>query len=359
MRILLCHPGATFSVSDVHDGLARALHRREDVQVIHFALDSRIDVYARALNSAYSRYGKANGLTKPTDLDAVYFACQGIIERALRLQPDWVVLVTGHFFPAEFVCLLRRARFKVAYLLTESPYEDVKEVQLLENADLAWTNERSSARALAEAAAALGYPARVRYLPHAFDPFVHRPGLEVPEGTPHHDVVFVGTGFIERIKLLEAVDWSGIDFGLYGAWTMMGSRSRLRRHLVEGPTANSRAVELYRAAKIGLNLYRTSVRYERETVHVTWGESLSPRALELAACGLFQISEYRPEVEEVFGETVPTFAGPVELERQIRRWLAATELQRSAQACAARGCVEGRGFDGMAAQVLADLAAII
>ena len=43
-------------------------------------------------------------------------------------------------------------------------------------------------------------------------------------------------------------------------------------------------------AKINLNLYRTSVDFEREGEHVAVAESLNPRAVELAACGCFQRS---------------------------------------------------------------------
>ena len=89
MRILLAHPGASFSTADVHDGLLRALERGKaygawpDLEVVRFALDSRIDVSQRALLGAWRHGAKARGVPKPTEMDVVYFASLGVLERAL------------------------------------------------------------------------------------------------------------------------------------------------------------------------------------------------------------------------------------------------------------------------------------
>ena len=58
----------------------------------------------------------------------------------------------------------------------------------------------------------------VGYLPHAWHPLRHRPGIEDPASIRTHDVVFVGTGFPERFAWFNAIDWTGIDLGLYGTW---------------------------------------------------------------------------------------------------------------------------------------------
>ena len=86
--------------------------------------------------------------------------------------------------------------------------------------------------------------------------------------------------------------------------------------------SNELAAALYRRARIGLNLYRTSQGWAGKRMPTTLhGESLSPRAYELAACGVFHLSEARTEVAEVFGNLVPTFRTPLEASDLIRRWL--------------------------------------
>ena len=75
---------------------------------------------------------------------------------------------------------------------------------------------------------------------------------------------------------------------------------------------------LYRAAKIGLNLHRSSATYGRNMPRILHAESMNPRAYELAATQSFQISDWRPEVQETFVGAVPTFQSAAELERLIR-----------------------------------------
>jgi hypothetical protein len=173
--------------------------------------------------------------------------------------------------------------------------------------------------------------------------------------------VFIGTGFAERIDTLAAVDWAGlgIDLGLYGTWELLGSRHRLRRFVRGGVVPNAEAMALCKAAKITLNLYRTSRGFGRQAPRIEAADSLNPRALELAASGVFSLSDWRPEVEETFGvgegALVPTFRTPKpNWKRSCARWLPEAAGR---QEIAARlpACVAGRTYDAMAQQIVMQL----
>jgi spore maturation protein CgeB len=234
--------------------------------------------------------------------------------------------------------------------------------------DVVWTTERTSVDRLRlevydELRRRTWGNRETRYIKHAYDPARHEPRLPDPSQgirtgeprTPAHDVVFVGTGFEERIEQLTAVDWEGIDLGLYGNWTLLGSRHKLRKFVRSGPISNEQTAALYRAAKIGLNLHRSSQTYGRGVRHIQGAESINPRAYELAACGVFQIADYRAELEETFGDAVPTFV-PGHLEDTLRAYLADTQARRYA-ARQARERVHSHTFAARAAQLLADLEA--
>ena len=111
---------------------------------------------------------------------------------------------------------------------------------------------------------------------------------------------------------------------------------------------------LYRRARIGLNLYRTLEGFDRKAdQHITRAESLNPRALELAACGAFTLSEWRPEVAEVFGDAVPTFRTPGELGELCRYYLdPAHEEERRALAARLPGLVAGQTYAARARALL-------
>lgn len=307
LRILLVHPGCDISVNDVHAGVSDGL-RAAGCEVYDYALNKRIQA-----DSAYLHYlwhkGKKQ-CEKPTDAQVLYKAGEGLVTRALKLMPDVVIVVSAMYLHPNTLELMRRAGIKVAILFTESPYMDDAQARLIPWTCVAWTNERTSAR--------LG----MRYLRHAWHPAIHGPSDRRGDpSVPAHQVVFVGTAFQERVDLIEAVDWTGIDLALYGEWGLLSKRSPLKRFVKDGYIQNAHTAALYQRATIGLNLYRTSKGFGKDCGHIDAADSLNPRAYELAATGCFSISDYRAEVAEVFGEAVPTFRRPEDLRPLIDRWL--------------------------------------
>lgn len=322
MKVMLISPGASFSTIDVYNGYRDAL-TRAGVEVVEYLLDERLEVanrYLKALFSHATRHLPRNERRTPTSAEVMWQACSDMIPRALWHKVDFILHFSAMYLHPDFLVMLRRAGIPNVALFTESPYADLHHLRLLPYIDAAFTNERSSVAVLRRA------NSDVYYLPCAHDPATHRPG-PAPDGVPAHDVVLVGTGFQERVDLLAGVDWSGIDLGLYGTWSLLGSRHPLRRYVRGGVMGNPDAVDLYRAAKIGLNLYRTSTGYGSDTPQIGAAESLNPRAVELAACGVFTLSDYRAEVPDVFGHDVPTFAGSADLETQVRYWLGVGDVR--------------------------------
>jgi spore maturation protein CgeB len=307
MRLLIVHPGASMSTHDVWAGVTQGFAQRGH-ELFDYALDARIERAGAWLMWNWRKGGKL--LPKPQAPDILYKAGEELVARALRVQPDWVLVISAMYIHPDVVVLLKRAGLRVAILFTESPYDDDRQARLLPFVSGAWTNERTTARKW-----------NIPYVPHAYRPDVHAPYLAIPEDTPTHDVVFVGTGFAERVELLAGVDWTGIDLGLYGTWELIGSRSKLRPFIKGGYVSNEKTVALYRRAKIGLNLYRTSQGFGKSAPRVTEAESLNPRAYELAATGCFSLSTPRAEVTEIFGEAVPTFDTASDLQALVSRWL--------------------------------------
>jgi len=314
LKIVCVHPGASMSTHDVWAGLVEALQAHGHT-VYDYALDGRIARAGAWLTYNWKKGGKK--LTQPTVDDILYKAGEELVARALRVQPDYVLVVSGMYLHPDVLVLLKRAHLRTAILFTESPYDDRPQDRLLPFADIAWTNERTSAET-----------AGIGYVPHAYRPGFHDASKAVPEDIPSHDVVFVGTGFDERIQILSQVDWTGIDLGLYGSWTLVGSRNPIRQYIKGEFVSNEQTTALYRKAKIGLNLYRWSVGFGKGAPRVRVADSMNPRAYELAATGCFTLSEYRPEVEEVFGDLVPTFRTSDELSTAVRLWLNDAEGRR-------------------------------
>lgn len=344
MRLICLHPGASWSVSDIYDGLTAALEKEH--LVYRYNLDMRIAMARKWFDMLY-RFHKRSGndtIKKATTSDELFHAGNEALIRALYIGADWVLIISAMYVMKQTILLMKKAGLKVAVLFTESPYNDEQQQRIAEHADVCWTNERASVGRLRI------WNPNTYYLRHAYDPERHREKHEGDKNMRAHDVVFVGTGFQERIDILSGVNWDGIDFGLYGAWATLGSRHRLRKHICGKETDNSETAELYRKAQIGLNLYRTSRGFGKHSSHIDRADSMSPRAYELAACGLFHLSEYRPEMRETFGELVPLFQTPKGLEVLIREWLP-KKARREKIAAQLPQAVAGHNWEARAQQV--------
>lgn len=351
LRVLLVHPGATWSTADVYDGVLYGL-RQQGVIVEPYRLDTRIVASTCGLKALWRVKARQEpDLPKPNRMDIIYHASVGALEMALRQQADVVLIISAMLFHPDVVRMMKRAGLRVVALFTESPYDLEEETRMAQWIDGGWTNERTSLPAFRSV------NPRIGYLPHAWHPQKHFVSARSLADVPAHDVVFVGSGFPDRITFFNAIDWSGIDLGLYGHWKGLGLKKQARACVRDTHVDNAYAAALYRRAKVGLNLYRQFMGRGRTARRVVGAESLSPRAYELAACGAFHLSEYRAEVPEVFGDRVPTFITPSEAAALIRDWIG-READRQQIAAALPGCVARHSWVARADVILADLSTL-
>lgn len=224
----------------------------------------------------------------------------------MESDPDILIVIDGTGIHRDAWEWFRRLGIPTIVVSTECPYMDKFVSHVAQMATHTFVNDRASAEKMG-----------IEYLPVGYDSELHHPMI-VP--TSHrHDVVFVGSGFPERVLMLQGVDWEGIDFQLYGKYPF-GWDHPLANYYIDEMIPNAETASLYNGAKISLNLNRTSVDYDGE-IQVPEAESLSPRAFEIAADGGFMISEYRDEIDHFFGDLVPTFATPEQLNELIHYWL--------------------------------------
>jgi hypothetical protein len=350
MKVLVVESGAAWGTAEVEAGLCAGLVAH-GVDVVRYRLDVRLARARRYLLGEWRFDGKPTG-KEPTTGDLIYHASTEALIKALREQVDAVIVVAAIFFSPDVIILMRRAGLAVTLVLTESPYDMGRELEYAGYASGCWTSERSVVPQLRAVAPHAGY------LPHGWHPTVHRPESQPDDAAlPAHDVVVIGTGFADRIKWLEAIDWTGIDLGIYGHWDLP-RRSKLRPFLRDGTTANTTAAGLYRRARLGLNLYRQRSSLKDEGPYLT-GESLNPRAYEMAACGLPHVSTPRAEVAEIFGDLVPTATTPEDGAAAIRAALAESAAARQLRRMALIETVAEASWITRATTVLADLRGLV
>lgn len=338
MRALVVAPGPQFSTYDVFRGWVRGLEAC-GVDVMTFDLELYLNLFG-TMKKADGDGGDMVDMF-PGD-EAKEMAAEFLQAELYRWWPDVVVIVQAIGVPKWVLELTRSRGHKVVIVHTESPYEDDRQVEMSAYADLNLLNDPTN----------IDRFERALYMPHAYDPQVHRPGPPVPG--EESDVCFIGTGYPERVAWLEAVNWDGIDVALGGHWRNLPAESKLRKYLahdIEACMANDDTVVAYRSSQMSFNIYRTSAEHEAHS----HGWAVGPREIELAAIGTFFLREARAEGDELF-PMLPTFTCPEELEALIREWLPRRD-DRAAAALKARAAIADRSFPNHAKRLLQTLGA--
>lgn len=324
LRILFIDTTIDISIGDSARGYLAALRRQ----------GHEIHVFRTAARMAFVMTGLKFGPDPEMGKDAALVsrtASEMMVVEALKHRADLVVVSSGLGLHPDGLELLNRAGFPIAIILTESPYEDDHQMPYASRCGHVFTNDSYSATER-------GW----HYLPSAYDPQYHHPFPFDPDQAC--DVLFVGTGWPERQQLLEGVNWAGIGLRILGAWPALGPDSPLWPHLVNEQVTNDETARLYSSAKIAINHHRGHPD----------AQSLNPRGFELGACGVFQVSDHRPELGLVYSDGVPTYSDSASLERLLRHFLV-NEGERKTEAEYQRSRVLSgpHTFDHRAAQLIA------
>ncbi len=336
MRLLLVWPSSEVATFDVAHGIRAGLIA-EGHEVIDYRLYQRIKLMQHALEGL-----APEGQTPDMEMACLY-AAEGLPYRAVAARCQWVLAMSGMGLHPNALWVLRQIGVRIALWLTEAPYEtdEDRELGLARLADVVFVNERTAVGQVPAALDRAGNGGQATYLRHAYDPEVHQPGEPDPED--RCDVLLVGTGFRERQWLLEAIDWTGIDLRIGGLWPGISAPSHLAGHLVYPCMDNRDLVRLYHGAKIVLNPHRWA----------PGAESANPRTWEAAACGAFQVADYRAEIPEVLGASVATFAPgvPWQAAAAIRHYLT-DDAERERMAAMSQRLAEPETFQARARTII-------
>ena len=332
MKVLLLHPGPSFSVADVCNGWAKGF-QQAGCSVAVWNLNDRLEFFERAhISDDGGPFKKAF-----TTQEAALLASETLFAQVYKWWPDLIVVVSGFYTDPSVYEELRRHGHKVVLLHTESPYEDPKQIRVAPAVDLNVLNDPTNLEAFR------AVNSNSVFFGHAYDPDVHHPTSVAPS----RDFVFVGTGYPSRIDFLEAVDWPTDDVTLAGNWQGLREDSPLRPfvgHAIDACIDNTATADLYRTARASANLYRV------EGTGSPDGWAMGPREVELAACGTFYLTEARGENRQVL-PMVPTFDGPEDFADVLGWWLNHPD-KRADVARRAQAAVAGRTFADSARRLL-------
>ena len=346
MRIMVCHPGHAVSTVDVANGLAGAL-KKTDNDIWLFDYNIRLAFYRVAFEAWKER--SPQNLVPPNAF--MVCASEALIIEAIDFVPDIVVMISGVTLHRRAYDLLHSLKIPVVIILTESPYVDEIQADVLKNthAIAATTNDKNSVTGLKEAA---GIP--IEYLPHSFDPAIHYK-RNAADLSPKYktNVFFYGTLWPERKALFSKI--SGIRDYFIGGVDPSFTRAAFEKINI---IPNEEMTLYYSGTKIAINHNRTVIGIDpeslKETRHINSDAaySLGPRPYEIAACGCFQLSDNsRKEMGEIFGDSIAIYKDADELNEKIKYYLT-HEKERQEMAAEAHARVQNCTFDNRVNNIL-------
>lgn len=344
MKWVVSAPGPQFSVHDVYEGWCEGLALAGQ-RVARFNLDDRLAFYSSALIE------QSDGtIRKAMDYDgAARIASDGLRSLLWQTRPDVLLVVSAFFVNPAILDEARAHGIRVVLLFTESPYEDDRQAELAQHADLVLLNDPANIERFSAITSAL-------YLPHAYRPAVHHPAMpprydaDLP---PVWDFAFIGTGYPSRVEFFEALRaggaLDGLSVALGGHWQGLADDSPLRAYVGHPLTEcvdNADTAQVYRSTRVGINLYRR----EANRPELSAGLAMGPREVEMAACGLFFLRESREESDRVL-PMLPTFTDPGEAGELLSYYLRKDDERRECARRAAQA-VAHLTFQNHAARLL-------
>jgi len=334
MKIMIIYPGAEWSPFDVAEGYKTALTALgHEVRPYNYHTEYRYQ--KRFLNWLTVH----EGMQFPPDAAAVR-STRAAIADIVEFVPDALLIVTGLGWHRWGYELTLKLGIPMALILTESPYMDTEQAVIAEKGNISavFTNDRVSVSVYQGICPTY-------YLPHSFDPARHYPHEVGPEYK--RDVFFWGTLWEERRELLDALDLSRYHARVGGAYTNPDRPDVLIGEVME----NSEMVYWYSGAKIALNHHRRD-KFGGGLIQTGEAYSLGPRAFEIAAIGTFQLcDDTRPELRDVFGDSVATYHDAADLQAKIDYYLA-HETERQEMADEARRRVQACSFEARAREIV-------
>ncbi|WP_152396984.1 CgeB family protein [Paenibacillus guangzhouensis] len=248
---------------------------------------------------------------------------QHLLPEIEQYAPDLVLTLCGpkSHLPVDLVHRIRNMGIETAVWFTDDPYAIDNAFAVAAAYDVVFTIDSGCIPFYER----IGCK-RVFHLPLGTDPDVFRPFTTHP--TYHSDVCFVGTGYQNRItfmeELLRHLDRE-VKVQIVGHfWDTLklsdGCIPNIRKKWVNTPET----VRYYNGAKVVLNIHRShdDAFLDKNKTGVP-GYSINNRTFDIAACNAYQLTDFRPDLEQCYtlGEEITSFSSPKECAEQIHAFV--------------------------------------
>ena len=276
---------------------------------------------------------------------------QLILDTAAQVRPDILLAFKGSFVESRTLETLGQSGVTLYnyYPDTSPTAHDRYLAESIRAYDCIFYTKKFWAKNLPEALEGR----RLVFVPHGYDPDVHRPlPLDEEDISRYgHDVTVVATHTAYKEQSLTDLvrRLPEIDLHIYGNGWHERSRSPDLKPCVHGfALRGSEYAKAIRAARICLAIMSGKVD------GVLRGDETTTRTFEIPACGGFMLHERTPEVLEFYdeGKEVACFGSVEELAEKINHYLAHRQEREAIARAGQARCVPAYCYDSRVREVL-------
>lgn len=243
---------------------------------------------------------------------------------AMEHIPDLVLVLNGlHIFPEDHLAQIQEIRshgIRTAIWFVDDPYFTEETALISQHYDLVFTHELNTVSFYKNLGAE-----HVYYVPLGVNTSLFRPRQIAPEY--RYDIVFIGSGFWNRIALFDALapylkNKRVMIAG--GEWDRLSNLELLRPFIRSGWIPPTESVNFYNGAKIVINMHRPcEIGLDNRNTHQIRGGSINPRTYEISACGTLQLTDVRDDLTLYYrpGYDIETFHTTQDLQEKMEYYL--------------------------------------
>ncbi|MBN8201204.1 MULTISPECIES: CgeB family protein [Bacillaceae] len=209
-----------------------------------------------------------------------------------QFKPDIVIVLLGFKVPLKIIQWVKTQKIKTAVWLTEDPYYMDKTEVLIPNYDYIFTIDTAAKDFYIKK----GHQ-QTFHLPLGTSTEIFKPIQAGPAFIS--DICLLGYPYPDRVKLIQVLlEKTPYKIKVIGKWRnkliRLQNHPRLRIHDIW--VEPSIAAQYYNGAKIVLNTHRPYNLHQNKNRIGIKGNSINNRTFDVAACGAFQLIEYKEDL---------------------------------------------------------------
>jgi spore maturation protein CgeB len=240
-----------------------------------------------------------------------------------KFNPEVALTLVGFKLPIQMVHWLKKQQVKTAVWFTEDPYFMDRTQLLSKYFDYVFTIDSAALEYYKNNGHLHAYQ-----LPLAAEPHVFKP--KVVETKYKSDICLVGFPYPDRVQFIQFLLQNTVyNIKVVGNWSnrLFRFRSNPKLMIHEGWVPPTVVADFYNGAKIVLNTLRPFNLKQNQNKLGIVGKSINNRTFDAAACGSFQLIQYKEDLQHylIENEEIVSFKNNQELCQKIDYFLKSEE----------------------------------